>query len=85
MAENEAEEAELLASVTRLREAGEKTEPCFSCGKETTMLAYILGPEARFYDREGWTVPACCPREECCNNHNSSIYRPPFSLWLKEG
>jgi hypothetical protein len=68
---------EIRAHVAYAKAQGEKTEPCFSCGNDTLMLSYVLGPEALAYDREGWTVPACCPREACTDKHGADIYIPP--------
>jgi hypothetical protein len=71
------EEQRIRANVAYAQAQGDKTEPCFSCGNETTMLAYVLGSEGRYYDREGWTVPACCPREACLDKHGIDVYIPP--------
>lgn len=76
-------EEELVENVAAHKLGGFPVEPCGFCGKETTMVSYVIGsdtPQGRAHllpHLVGYRVPACCGRDACIDRMDSSEYTPP--------
>jgi chaperonin GroES len=75
---------ELDDNVAAHKANGCVVEPCGFCGKDTTMVSYVIGTDTpqgqahRGPDKlAGYRVPACCARDACIDRMDSSVYIPP--------